>query len=136
MPPSRSLLNQPINLETNNALYNHTSSTSIVHGLPSGAAVLGDKSGTGRYIGTATGSGPSGSSNANYGYNGIGVTYSHPVAYNSAPTLLVSGGQGQGAQCLGDIIMCEKNSTTFQVSCHGYSGYTGSCQFNYLSIGS
>ena len=136
MPPSRSLLNQPINLETNNALYSHTAATGAVHGLPTGASIVGDKSGTGRYIGTATGTGPANSNNATYGYNGIGSTFSHPVAYTSAPTLLVSGGNASGSQCLAFIFMCSKDTTNFTVSCHGYSGYGASCPFNYFTVGS
>lgn len=136
MPPIRSILNQPINLEAYNALYRHASAAGVVHGLPSGASVLGDKSGTHRFISTSTGTGPTGSYTATYGFNGVGTTHSYTVAYASTPILLASGGNAnEGTQITGGIEVGGKSSTTFKASCLGRSGYTASCPFDWCAIG-
>ncbi len=139
MPPSRATLNQPVNLNSANALYNHAVSTGAVHGLPTGANVLGDKTGSGRFIQTQTGTGvtcpPGCGCNASFGYNGIGANISWPIAYASTPICLSSGGLQSGNQTLSDTWICGVNSSGCIISCLGYSGYTCNVQYFVLTIG-
>ena len=133
MPPSRSLLNQPINLEYTNSLYTHASSTGNIHGLPSGANVLGDKSGTGRFIGTQQQTSSLGDGPFNGGYNS-GTTFSHPVAFTSAPKAFISGAPWYSPLCA--LTIAQVDTTTYKAGGIGYSGYCASMSHHLLVVGS
>ena len=135
MPPSRSLLNQPINLETNNALYNHTVATGVIHGLPSGANVLGDKTASGRYISTATGTGPATQAAQLIANAPSTSPISYPVAYNSAPIVLVSGGVSASG-CMSHVMVCSITTTNYLVATHGHLYLCDNAPYNILVIGS
>ncbi len=114
MPPSRATLNQPVNLNSANALYNHASSTGAVHGLPTGANVLGDKTGTGRFVQTQTANSGAAQTSGTPGFT-YAQTFSHAVAYASTPIVVCGGGGSYAGDTLCAGFTCAWNVTTTTV---------------------
>lgn len=130
MPPNRATLNQPVNLNSANALYNHAVSTGAVHGLPTGANVLGDKNGTGRFISTVIGSVMMGYQNSSCDL-GLGIPVSYAIAYSSQPACFVDGG------CMGSHwTMQDAHTTGVTVMHFGYYSWGGSnCPMFIFTVG-
>ena len=136
MPPIRSILNQPINLETNNALYSHTARTGAIHGLPTSSNVLGDATSSGRSITThpySTKSSTPGTVGLSHQSAPQARTY--PVAFGSIPLVITAGSQNSGVYCVAWSSACLMTTVGYSIDGWGHNGYPTSLEYWALIIG-
>lgn len=124
--------NDPTALITSQGVYNHTNATSNVHGLPSGAYVLGNKVGAGQFVESGTNNMTSASTNVTLSSSNSTGTCTFPVAFASAP-IVVATAQDRALAFLG-----VSSITTSQFSWRWITNATASVTvtIGYIAIGS